>query len=123
MKFIIWVISNAAALAVAVWLLDGLTLEGDTWQEQAVPLILVTLIMCVVSTFVEPVVKLLSLPVIILTIGLFLLVINALMLMLTGWVAGELDLGFAVDGFWWALAGSIIISLVGGAVRVVLDND
>jgi putative membrane protein len=122
-KFIVWVISNAAALAVAAWLLGGIALEGDTWQDKAVPLILVALIMCAVSAFVEPVVKFLSLPVIILTIGLFLLVINALMLMLSGWIAGELDLGFTVDGFWTALFGSIIISIVGSVVRAVLDDD
>ncbi|NYG59225.1 putative membrane protein [Nocardioides daedukensis] len=123
MKFIVWVISNAAALAVAVWLLDGITLEGDTWQDQLLPLALVALIMCVVSSFVAPVVKFLSLPVIIVTIGLFLLVVNALMLMLTGWIAGELEIGFEVDGFWNALFGSIIISIVGSLVRAVLDDD
>ncbi|HEY9563748.1 MAG TPA: phage holin family protein [Nocardioides sp.] len=123
MKFIVWVISNAAALAVAVWLLDGITLEGDTWQDQLLPLGLVALIMCVVSSFVAPVVKFLSLPVIIVTIGLFLLVVNALMLMLTGWIAGELEIGFEVDGFWNALFGSIIISIVGSLVRAVLDDD
>jgi putative membrane protein len=122
-KFIVWVISNAAALAAAAWLLEGIAFEGDTWQEQAVPLILVALIMCAVSAFVAPVAKFLSFPVIILTIGLFLLVVNALMLMLTGWIAGELDLGFTVSGFWTALFGSIVISLVGALVRAVLDSD
>ena len=78
-------------------------------------LVLVALIMCAVSAFVAPVAKFLSFPVIILTIGLFLLVVNALMLMLTGWIAGELDLGFTVAGFWTALFGSIIISIVGAS--------
>src|SRR3546814_17889580 len=79
--------------------------------------------MCVVSSFVAPVVKFLSLPVIIVTIGLFLLVVNALMLMLTGWIAGELEIGFEVAGFWNALFGSIIISSVGSLVGAVLDDD
>ena len=52
-----------------------------------------------------------SLPLIVLTLGLMLLVVNALMLMLTSWIAGSLDLGFHVDGFWMALWGSIVISL------------
>ena len=68
--------------------------------------------------------KLLSLPFIILTLGLFLLVINALMLMLTGWIAGQADLGFHVDGFWTALLGSIVITLVTGFIDlVVVDED
>ena len=54
----------------------------------------------------------LSIPFIILTLGLFLLVINALMLMLTGWLAGELDIGFHVDGFWTAVGGAIVITIV-----------
>ena len=55
--------------------------------------------------------NLLSIPLIILTLGLMLLVVNALMLMLTSWVAEQLDLGFHVDGFWTALFGSIVISI------------
>ena len=79
--------------------------------------------MGLVSVFVEPVVKLLSLPFIVLTIGLFLLVINALMLMLTAWIAGLLDIGFHVDGFWTALVGSIIITLVTGFIDVAVLDD
>ena len=62
--------------------------------------------MGVIGAIVKPVVTLLSLPFVILTLGLFLLVINAWMLMLAGWVAGKLDLGFEVDGFWTALLGA-----------------
>jgi putative membrane protein len=77
----------------------------------------------VVSIFVEPVVKLLSLPFIILTLGLFLIVINAWMLMLAGWIAGKADIGFEVDGFWTALVGGIIITLVTGFIDVAVLKD
>jgi len=78
----------------------------------------------VVTVFVEPVVQLLSLPFIILTIGLFLLVINALMLMLTSWIAEKADIGFHVDGFWTAFVGGIIVTLVCGVIDVaVLEDD
>jgi putative membrane protein len=80
----------------------------------------VALILGLVSTFVEPVVKLLSLPFIILTLGFLLLVINALMLMLTAWLADVVDIGFHVDGFWNALVGSIIVTIVGWGVRTAL---
>jgi len=123
-------LTNAAALAVAAWLLDGIRFDGpvepfgDEVQEKIVPLLLVALILGLVSVFVEPVVKVLSIPFIVLTIGLFLLVINALMLLLTGWIAGKADIGFHVDGFWTALLGSIIITLVTGFIDVaVLDDD
>ena len=81
------------------------------------------MILGLVSLFVAPVVKILSLPFIILTIGLFLLVINAGMLLLTGWIAGKAGVGFYVDGFWTALFGSIVITVVTGAVKMVVDGD
>lgn len=124
MRFVTWLLTNAAAIAVAAWLLDGIRLEGATWQDKIVPLLVVALILGLVTMFVEPVVKLLSLPFIILTIGLFLLVINALMLLLTSKIADSLDVGFHVNGFWTALWGSIIITLVTGFIDIaVLDED
>ena len=87
------------------------------------PLLLVSVILGLVTVVVEPVVKLLSLPFIILTIGLFLLVINALMLLLTEWIADLVGIGFHVDGFWNALVGSIIITLVTGFIDVAVLDD
>jgi len=122
-RFLAWLLANAAGLAVAAWLLDGISFDGDDWQDKVVPLLVVALILGVVSAVVEPVVKLLSLPFIILTIGLFLLVINAWMLMLAGWVAGKVDVGFEVDGFWTALVGGIVITLVTGFIDVAVIED
>ena len=92
-RLLAWLLSNAVAIAVAAWLLDGISFDGPTEpfgsevQEKILPLLLVSAILGLVSVTVEPVVKLLSLPFILLTIGLFLLVINALMLLLVEWVA------------------------------------
>jgi putative membrane protein len=89
-----------------------------------VPLLLVALILGLVSNVVKPVVTFFSIPFIILTVGLFLLVINALMLMLTAWIAGGVGIGFHVDGFWNAVGGSIIITLVTwGTASLVKDDD
>ncbi|HET9840414.1 MAG TPA: phage holin family protein, partial [Nocardioides sp.] len=87
------------------------------------PLLLVALILGIVSNFVRPVVTFFSIPFIILTLGLFLLVINALMLMLTAWIAGGLGIGFHVEGFWNALAGSIIITIVNWGTASLLKDD
>ena len=111
MRFLSWVVVNTLALAVAVWLFDGITLTGDTGTEKFVELVVVGAIFAVISSFVRPIVRLLSLPLIVITLGLMLLVINALMLMLTSAIAGGLDIGFHVDGFWTALWGSIVISI------------
>ena len=111
MKFILWVVVNALALGVAVWLFEGITLTADSDTNRFIELLVVGLIFGLITAFVRPLVNLISLPLIVLTLGLMLLVVNALMLLLTSWISGGLDLGFHVDGFWTALWGSIVISL------------
>lgn len=122
MKLLLWVVVNALALAAAAWLLDGIAVTGDSPEDRALTLVLVAVIFGVVNTVVAPVVKLLSLPFIIVTLGLFLLVINALMLLLTGWISRETGLGFSVDGFWTAVLGAIVITLASWALRAVLPE-
>ncbi|WP_062209839.1 phage holin family protein [Streptomyces sp. NBRC 109706] len=118
MKFV----ANAVALAAAVWLVSDITLgeNGDSTSSKAVTLLIVALIFGLVNLIVKPIVKLFSLPLLILTLGLFTLVINALMLMLTGWLAGD---RFDVGGFGSAVLGGLIISIVSWAVNLVLDRD
>jgi len=127
-RFLTWLVSNAIALAVAAWVFDGIWFEGAGHgsaeiRDKLVPLLVVALILGVVSSFVKPILKILSIPLIILTLGLFLLVINALMLMLTSWLAGQFDLGFHVDGFWTAVAGAIVITLVDWGVDRLIGPD
>ena len=122
-RFLIRVVVNALALAVAAWLLGGIEIAGATSTDEAVTLVLVALIFGVVNAVVEPIVKILSIPFIILTLGLFLIVINALMLLLTDWVSSWFDLGFTVDGFWTAVLGGIIISIATWILEAVLPGD
>jgi putative membrane protein len=128
-RFVTWLLTTAAAVAVATFLFHGIYFTGPSSGSAEIehkigPLLLVALILGVVSMYVEPVVKFFSIPFIILTIGLFLLVINALMLMLTAWIAGQVDVGFHVEGFWTAVGGSLVITLVNGFIDVaVLEDD
>jgi putative membrane protein len=111
---------NAVALAVAVWLLDGIDVTGESaWLTLA----LVALIFGLVNALIRPLVKLLTCLLNVLTLGLFTLVINAAMLWLSGWIAGQLDLGFYVADFWWAFLGALIISVVGFVLNLVLGKD
>ncbi|MCX4639460.1 phage holin family protein [Streptomyces sp. RPA4-5] len=121
--FLVKTIANAAALAVAIWLLKDITLTGENTGRQILTLILVALIFGLVNFLVKPLVKLLSFPLFILTLGLITLVVNALMLMLTSWLAGQADLAFHVDGFWTALLGGVIISIVAWAMHVILPDE
>jgi putative membrane protein len=122
-RILIWVVVNALALAAAAGLLTGITLTGQTDTERAVTLVLVALVFGVVNAVVRPVVKVLSLPFIILTLGLLIFVINALMLLLTSWLSGELGLGFQVTGFWTAVVGAVIVAVTTWVLELVLPGD
>ncbi|MGP8300462.1 phage holin family protein [Streptomyces inhibens] len=121
--FLVKTIANAAALAVAIWLLKDITLTGENTGRKILTLILVALIFGLVNFIVKPVVKLLSFPLFILTLGLITLVVNALMLLLTSWLAGKADLAFHVGGFWTALLGGVIISVVAWAMHMILPDE
>ena len=120
MRIIVWLAVNALALGVAVWLFEGITLTGTSDTDKVIQLVIVGAIFGAINMIVRPIVNLLSLPLIILTLGLMLIVVNALMLLLTSKIAESTDLGFHVDGFWNALLGSIIITIVGWGVRVAI---
>lgn len=122
-NFVVKTIANAGALAVAVWLLDKITLTGSGVGRKAGTLILVALLFGLVNALVKPVVKMLTFPLFVLTLGLITLVVNALMLLLTSWLAGKLDLSFHVEGFWTAVLGGLIVSVVSWALHVVLPDE
>jgi putative membrane protein len=109
-----WILSGAALAAAAGLLGDHMNIgkAADTTQERLIALAIVALVFSLINTFVAPVVKTLSLPFIVITLGLFLLVINALLLLLTDWIAGKLDVTFYVESFGWAVLGAIVISIV-----------
>lgn len=107
MPFLLRWLINAAALWVAIQLVDGIDHRGSWWS-----LLFVALVFGLLNACIRPLLKLLSLPIIILTLGLFIFVINALMLLMTGWVSGLLNLGFYVDGFWDAFLGGLVVTFV-----------
>lgn len=114
MRILLAILLNALALGAAT-LLPGITIEG--WGDHPLEVILaycvVGAIFGVVNVIIKPIVSLLSLPITCLTLGLFAIVINALMLLLTGWLTGLLSpIDFVIDGFWWAVAGAIVVSIV-----------
>jgi putative membrane protein len=116
MDRLIQILINAAALWVAVQI-TPVDFVGEWWQ-----LLVVAVIFSLINTFLRPILRILTLPITIITLGLFLLVINALMLLLTGAVSGELNLGFTVPDFIAALLGSIVISIVGLILSLVIGT-
>ena len=120
MGIIIRTVAVALATALAAWLLPGIEVTGGDTTRVALTLVGVAVIIGLVNALVKPVVAALSGCLVILTFGLFLLVINALMLQLSAWLAAQVGLGFRVDGFWTALLGSNVISVVSGMISGAL---
>ena len=115
MRTLLRLLANAAALAAATFLLSGITLTArstQSTQDKIVALLIVALIFGVLNALVKPIFKLATVPLLLLTLGLFLIVINACMLLLTSWVASKVGLGWQVDGFGTAVIGAVIVSLV-----------
>lgn len=98
---------NALSIAAAVKLVDGIAFAGEWWK-----IIIIGLIFGLVNALIKPIVKLFTFPFIILTLGLFTLVINALMLGLTAYLSATFDLGLHISGFWPALKGAFLVSII-----------
>ena len=119
MSFLIRLLVNAAALWVATRLVPGVTYTGG-WA----PFLGVALIFGFVNAFIRPLARFLTFPLIIVTLGIFSLVVNGLMLWLTSALSGALDLGFHVRGFWAAFLGALVVSIVSTVLSMlVTDND
>jgi putative membrane protein len=108
---------NAAALWVAAWLLPGLDFQGTIVQ-----LFLVAAVFGVVNSLVRPILTVLTCPLIVVTLGLFTLVINGLMLWLTGALSARWGLGFAVSGFWAAFFGGMVVGIVSVVLSLMLPG-
>jgi putative membrane protein len=117
------VLFNAAAVAIAAWIFPGISVGGDTTTDRVVTLLAVGAILGVINAIIAPIIKLLSLPFIILSLGLALLLINALMLKLAAWVADQADVAFHVEGFWTSVGGALVVSLVLMALDAGFPDD
>ena len=122
LAFLIRVVVVAVALWVATLFVPGIDLTAGTTGTRVGTLAAVALIFGVVNAVVKPVVKVLGCAFYILTLGLFALVVNALLFLLVGWLAGELGLPFTVDGFWAAFFGAIVVGLVSFVLHVAIPD-
>lgn len=121
-QLIVRLIVNAIALWIATLIVDGVDVNASSTQDEVLTILAVAVVFAVVNVLVRPFVKLLSLPLYVLTLGLFTLVVNALMLLLTSWIADLLNVPFTVDGFWDALLGGLVISFVSWALNLLLPD-
>ena len=116
-RILLRLLINAIALWAAVEIVEGIN------AEDLETLLIVALIFGVVNALMRPLVAFFTCPMIILTLGLFIFVVNALMLWFTAWVAGQFNLGFEVSGFWPALWGALVISLVSFGISLLIKDE
>jgi len=122
-RFLVRALINALALGVATWVVSGIYLRSSQWLTQAATLLVVAVVFGLVNAVLKPIIHVLGCAFYILTLGLFALVVNALLLWLTSWLAGKWNLPWHVDGFWAALWGSIIVSVVSWLLGLTTTAD
>ena len=116
-RWIVKFLINAAALAVAALAVTGIKYEGLG------ALLAMALVFGIVNAFIKPIIKVLSCPLVILTLGLFTFVINALMLLLAGFLASRIGIGFHVDTFGAAFWGALVVSIVSFILSLLLPSE
>ena len=105
--FVLRIMINALSIAAAVKVVNGLTFTGEWWK-----MIIIGAVFGIINSLIKPLVTLFAFPLIILTLGLFTLIVNAFMLLITVKLSGPLNLGLQMHGFWAAFWGALMISIV-----------
>ncbi len=124
MRFLVRLLGNMLGIWVASLLIPGIIIVKGTSAGGTILLLAgIALVFTLVNSIARPVISTLAFPLYILTFGLFALVTNALVFLLTGWLAGSLGLPFSVDGFWAALLGGTITAVISSVVVAVLRDE
>jgi putative membrane protein len=122
-SFLIKVVINAVAVWVASLVVPGVHVGGGDTGRTVVTLLVVGLLFGLVNAVIKPVVKVLSFPFYIVTLGLFAFVVNAAMLEIVDWLSGKLDIAFSIDHFFWsAILAAVVVTLVSLALNLVLPD-
>lgn len=120
-KFVLRWLATSGAIAIVAWLLPGIS--SGTGTNGVITVVIAAAILGLVNTLVKPVLKIMSCPLILLTLGLFLFVINAAMLMLTAWLTRATGYPLIVSGWATALVGSILITIVTWLLSLFIPDD
>ncbi|WP_327142423.1 phage holin family protein [Nocardia sp. NBC_01327] len=118
------IINGVAIWLASVWV-TGIEIKSpdDTTAKKLLVIAAITVVFAIVNALIKPIVKLLSLPLVVLSLGLFLLIINALMLWLTAKITETTQYGLRVEGFWAAVFGAIIITLVNWVLGILVPDE
>lgn len=118
MRFLLRWLATALAVAVAIWLVPGIEIIGGS--ESWVAVAILALVLALINASIKPILQILSLPISVLTLGIFYLVVNTFLLYLASWIAnGIFQVGFIIDTFGSAFVASIVISIVSAIVNAI----
>lgn len=118
-KFLLRLVINGFALYAAVALVPGIVVENS----DPVTYLVLALIFGVLNALLKPILKILTCPFILLTLGLFTLLINTGLFALTGWIGAQFDFGYSVSGFWAALLGALVVSVVSMIFEIIFKDE
>ncbi|THV40840.1 phage holin family protein [Glycomyces buryatensis] len=123
-KLIVKIIVTGAAFWIASWLLSGIQIgtSTDSAADRILTLGVIAVIFGIVNAVLKPIIKGLGCGFYVLTLGLFALIVNAALFLLVAWIAGLFDLVFSVDNFGWAILGSLVVTIAGGVINLVLPD-
>ena len=114
--------ASAAAVWVATLILPGIQVNAETTAGKIGTYVAIAVLFGVVNAVLRPIIKMVGCGLYVLTLGLISFVVNGLLLMLTSWLAGLLDLPFHVDGFWSGVLGALVIGLVSWLLNMFIKN-
>lgn len=118
-RFLLRMVINGLALYIAIILVPGIVVQNPN----PITYVWLALIFGILNALVKPILKLVTCPVIFLTLGLFTLIINTALFYLTGWVGEQFGVGFTIDGFGWAFLGALVVSIVSVFFNIVLRDE
>lgn len=120
-----WIVLKVLVTAFALWvtsLLPGIDVPSDSLARRVLTLVVVAVVFGVINAVLKPIIKVVGCALYVLTLGLITFVVNAALLLLAAWVCGKLGFPFQIDSFWWALAGSVVISVVGFVLHLLIPD-
>ncbi|MEH1123950.1 phage holin family protein [Micromonospora sp. CPCC 206061] len=122
MGFLVRLVINAIALWITTLVVSGIEVTGSSTGRDVLTVILVAFIFGIVNAVLKPIIHVVGCVFYILTLGLFALVVNALLFLLTDWIADKIDLPFSIDGFWPAFWGAIVMAVVSWLIALVVPD-
>ncbi|QPZ37851.1 phage holin family protein [Paramicrobacterium chengjingii] len=114
MRFLLQVIVNGVAIWLTTLIVGGITMTsfGAEWWQIGLSYAVVGLIFAIVNGIIRPIIKVVALPIYILTLGLISFIVNGLLLLLTAWLSSLFGFGLQVEGFWWGVLGALVIGII-----------